>query len=279
MEPKVTELSDIASQKLSEVSLSLLLPLYIRATETLHPQAILRDQQAVELIQKLNIDSSSFNQARVSEEVRVSILLRNRQFDLITSAYLADYPEAVVVHLGCGLDTRFVRVDNGQVEWYDLDLPEVINLRCELIGGESERCHLLACSALDNTWVEAVSIHLPRPYLFLAEGLFMFFEQQQVIRLVQTLRDRFPSSELVFDAFSPFYAWGNNRRVARTHVGALAHWALKRGKELENLVEGVHLIDEWFPFLCPEPRLHNIRWVRYIPLLSKTTGIFHYRLG
>ena len=278
MESKVTELSDIASQKLSEVSLSLLLPLYIRAMETPHPQAILRDQQAVELIQKLKIDASSFNQARVSEEVRVSILLRNRQFDLITSAYLADHPGAVVVHLGCGLDSRFERVDNGQVEWYDLDLPEVINLRCELIGGESERYHLLAYSALDETWMEAVSIHLLRPYLFLAEGLFMFFEEQQVIRFVQTLRDRFPSSELVFDAFSPFYSWGNNRRVARTHIGAEVYWALKHGKELEKLVEGVQLIDEWFPFLCPEPRLQHIRWVRYIPLLSKTTGIFHYRL-
>jgi O-methyltransferase involved in polyketide biosynthesis len=58
------------------------------------------------------------------------------EFDRRTQAFLARVPAAVVVHIGCGLDTRFERVDNGQVEWYGLDLPEVIELRRQLIGGK-----------------------------------------------------------------------------------------------------------------------------------------------
>lgn len=272
-------MSETTSRDLSGVSESLLLPLYIRALETQRPNALLKDDRAVELINKLNLDKAQFSQAQVSEEVQVSILLRNRQFDRITNDFIIRHPEAVVVYLGCGLDPRFERVDNGQVEWYDLDLQKVIELRRELIGGESGRYHLLACSALDLVWMDVVSIHNPRPFLFLAEGLFMFFEEALVRRLVVALKDQFPGSELVFDAFSPFYVWGNNRRVARTKIGALAHWALKRPTELETWAEGIHLRDVWYPFLIEEPRLAHLRWVRFIPMLSKTTGIFHYQLG
>lgn len=270
---------ETTSQKLSDVSESLLIPLYIRTLETERPDPILRDEWAVELIHKLNLNEAQLTHAQVSEEVQVSILLRNRQFDRITKDFLTHHPEAVVVYLGCGLDTRFERVDNNQVEWYDLDLPVVINLRRELIGGGSCRYHLLPCSALDPTWMDEVSTHNPRPFLFLAEGLFMFFEEAQVRELVLALKDHFADSELVFDAFSPFYVWGNNRRVTRTKIGALAHWALKNGKELDRWAEGIRLLDEWYPFLLEEPRLARLRWVRFIPLLSKTTGIYHYRLG
>ncbi len=270
--------SDLTIQELSGVAESLILPLYIRAIETGHPDAILRDERAVELVQKMGITASNFSQAQVSEEVQVSILLRNRQFDSITNAFLKRNPEAVVVYLGCGLDTRFERTDNGCVEWFDLDLPEVIGLRRKLIGGAVGRHHLLACSALDPSWMDSVIVYLPH-CLFLAEGLFMFFDQAEVRSLVLLLKDRFPASEMVFDAFSPFYVWGNNRRVSRTHIGASAHWALKGGKELEKWGENIHLLEEWYPFLSPEPRLAHLRWVRYIPFLYKTSGIFHYRLG
>ena len=269
----------ITSQELSAVSESLLLPLYIRALETQRPDALLRDEWAVELVQKLKLDGSAFEQAQLGEEVQVSVLLRCRQFDRITLNFLTHHPNAVVVYLGCGLDTRFERLDNGQVVWYDLDLPEVIALRRRLIGGESCRYQLLACSALDHSWMDEISAHQPDAYLFLAEGLFMFFDGDEVKRLVLALKDRFPASELVFDAFSPFYVWGNNRRVARTKVGAKANWALKHPADVEGWGERIHLLDEWYPFLCPEPRLAHIRWVKFIPLLSKTTGIFHYQLG
>jgi O-methyltransferase involved in polyketide biosynthesis len=158
-------------------------------------------------------------------------------------------------------------------------LPEVIELRRKFIGGEGARHHFLACSVLDSAWLNAVSFHRQRPFLFLAEGVLMFFEEAQVKSLVATLKEHFPGAELVFDAFSPFFVWANNRRVARTKIGTRCHWALKRGKDLERWSDGICLLDEWFPFSRLEPRLAHVQWVRYIPLLAKTTGVFHYRLG
>lgn len=271
-------LSASSKYHLSEITSTIFIPLYLRAMESQRPDALVKDAHSLTLIQKLELDPTKFDQAQVSEEVQVSILLRSRQFDQLTGDFLSRNSSAVVVYLGCGLDTRFERVDNGKVKWYDLDLPEVIDLRRELIGEESDRHHLLACSALDFSWMDLVSIHESRPFLFLAEGIFMFFEDHQVRDLVLALKDNFPNSELVFDAFSPFYVWANNRRVKRTKIGALTHWALSKGKELEGWGEGIHLISEWHPFLCPEPRLSHIRWVRFVPMLYKTMGIFHYRL-
>jgi len=108
------------------------------------------------------------------------------------------------------LDTRFERVAerNSQVEWYDLDLPDVIELRRKLVGGERERHHFLACSVLDNVWLDTVSAHRQRPFLFLAEGVFMYLTEAQVKSLVLRLREHFPGAELVFDAFSPIMRWG-----------------------------------------------------------------------
>src|SRR4030042_500558 len=218
-------------QKLPEVSESLLLPLFIRSIETQRPDALIKDEWAVELTRKLKLEVTFFERAQLATEVQVSILLRNRQFDHIARDYLIRHPDAVVVHLGCGLDARFERVDNNQVAWYDLDLPEVISLRRKLMGSESCRYQLLACSVLDQAWMDLVGENMPRPFLFLAEGLFMFLKAGQVKELVLALKNRFPDSELAFDAFSPFYVWGNNRRAVRTKVGALAHWALNDERE------------------------------------------------
>lgn len=269
---------EITLQSLSEVAETLLIPLYIRAIESQRPDALLKDEKAVALVRQMGYDFSRIL-AKIDEETRVAVVLRNREFDRYARDFLAHHLEAVVVHIGCGLDSRFVRVDNGKVEWFDLDLPPVIELRHKLIGGEGARYHLLACSALDCAWLDTVSLHRQRPFLFLAEGVLMYFEEAQVKSVVLTLQERFPGAELVFDAFSPFFVWANNRRVARTKIGARCHWALKRGKDLEMWGDDICLLSEWFPFNCPEPRLARVRWVRHIPLLTKTMGVFRYRLG
>jgi O-methyltransferase involved in polyketide biosynthesis len=272
-------MADIANHSLSGVAETLLIPLYIRAIESQRPDALLRDEKAVALVTQMASAFSRIKQIKMDEEDRVALVLRNREFDRYARDFLARYREAVVVHIGCGLDARFERVDNGQVEWYDLDLPEVIELRRKFIGGEGTRYHFLACSVFDSAWLNTVSAH--RPFLFLAEGVLMYFEETQVKSLVLTFRERFPGAELVCDAFSPFLVRANNLRlrISRTEIGARYHWGLKRGKDLERWGDGICLLDEWFPFDRPEPRLARVQWVRHIPPLAKVMGIFHYRLG
>jgi O-methyltransferase involved in polyketide biosynthesis len=106
---------------LSGISETLFITLYIRATESQRPDALIEDKKAEMLVKKISEDGlydfSRIKSIHLSEENKLVITLRNRQFDRYARIFLARHPDAVVVHIGCGLDTRFERVDNGQVEW------------------------------------------------------------------------------------------------------------------------------------------------------------------
>ena len=202
-----------------------------------------------------------------------------REMDRYARDFLSRHPEAVVVHIGCGLDSRFERVDNGQVEWYDLDLPDVIGLRRKFLGDEGERYHLLGCSVLETAWLEVVKVHSQRPYLFLAENVFVYFKEGQVKSLVLRLRNHFPGAELVFDGWTPFFVWLGNRQLSSSKFCGLLHWGFWRSKEIEGWGEGIHMLGQWGFFDKPEPRMDSLRWIAPIFRLFKPMRIFHFQLG
>ncbi len=269
-------MADQINIQLNGVAETLLIPLYFRAKETQRPDALIKDEQAVALVKQIDYD---FSRIKLRGHDEVAIILRLREFDRMARDFLNRCPDAVVVHLGCGLDTRFQRVDNGRVEWYDLDLPEVIELRRKLIGGERERYHLLACSMFDRAWLDTVSIHRPRPFLFMAEGVLPYFTEAQVKQLVLTLRECFPGSELVCDAATPLMVQLDNLHLAFTRFRARINWGLAHGQDLEKWGKGIRLLEEWFYFERPEPRMGTMQMMRHIPAIRKASGIFHYQLG
>lgn len=266
---------------LSGVAETLWITLYVRALESRRPDALLRDDRAVALVAQRPAECAWVEKLKLGRNDRVAILLRSRELDRHAREFLAHHPAGVVVHIGCGLDTRFERVDDGRVQWYDLDLPEVIELRRELIGDEGPRHHLVACSVFESTWMDAVDVHHEHACMFIAEGVFMYFEEPRIRSLVLTLRERFPGAELVFDACSPFVIRANTllSRLSRTTIVPRYAWGLKDARDLAAWGEGISLLDEWYPFDHPEPRLARVRWLRHVPPLAKIMGIFHYRLG
>lgn len=263
--------------KLSGVAETLLITLYIRALESQRPDALLNDEQAVELFTRQSLDFSRVRQIPLSAANKLVIVLRSRQFDRYAQAFMTRRPDAVVVHIGCGLDTRFARVDNGWVEWYDLDFPDVIALRRQLIGGEQARYHLVGCSVFDPAWLEVVGPHRQRPCLFLAEGVSMHLKGTQMKSLLLTLREHFPGAELVFDAYSPIHLLVSNIQTARS--GLRCHWGLWHGRQLEGWGAGIRLLDEWGYFDEPEPRLAPVGWLRPFDRLLRTLRIYHFQLG
>jgi len=257
------------------VSESLLIPLYYRALETRRPDALLRDETAAALIETLDYDFSRF---KASDQA--ATMIRAREFDRLTRAFLVTHPAGAVVDIGGGLDTRFARVDNGQVDWYCLDFPEVIALRRELLKeNEGERYHLLAGSALDFVWFDSLRSSPTRAILFLAEGVFPYFQEADVRRLILALKDRFPGSEVVFDAMTPLMRWLHNLELMAMRVNARLNWAVKEDRELEEWGEDIRLREAWHYFDRPEPRLGFSNLFRYLPPLGKGAKILHYQLG
>ncbi|WP_374689799.1 class I SAM-dependent methyltransferase [Promineifilum sp.] len=264
----------IALDSRSAVAETLLIPLYFRALELREPNPLLRDETAAALVERLDYD---FGRVKLQGIDRVGAILRARQFDRWTRAFLAGHPSAAVVHIGCGLDTRFERVDNGEVAWYDLDLPEVIDLRRALLSPRP-RNRWLACSVFDPAWVEVVA-PIDRSFLFVAEGVLPYFEETRVKGLILMLRQHFPGAELICDAMTPLLVKLKNLELIASGVKARLHWGLRRGRDMERWGGGIRLLEEWFYFDEPEPRLASSRWMRYFPPFGRGVGVFHYRLG
>ncbi len=267
--PKLT----LASQNV--IAETMLAALHARAVEQQQPAPLVRDATAVQLVSRIDYD---WTRLKLQGQDQVFTLMRVREFDQQVQAYLARHSAAIVVHIGCGLDSRFERVDDGRVTWYDLDLPEVIALRRQLLA-ESGRCHFIGCSVFDESWLEMIDAHAPAPVLFIAEGVFPYFTEAQVKSLFLKFMERFPGAELVCDAMTPLMLWLHDLQLRFSKVSARLQWGLRNGREPESWSAGIHLLDEWFYFDRPEPRLGAASLMRYFPPFGKGVGIYHYRLG
>ena len=123
--------------------------------------------------------------------------MRAEQLDDWSTDFLRRYPDAIVMHLGCGMDTRAFRLDPPEtVQGFDLDQPNVIALRRKLYD-DRDGYRMIGSSVTDETWLDEISTD--RPMLMVAEGLVMYLTEPEVRTLLQRLTDRFGSGELVFD--------------------------------------------------------------------------------
>ena len=260
---------------LEGVARTLLVPLACRAREAMRPDAIIHDPRAVEVYNTLG-GSSDFLMGMSGTDVFVTVM-RVRQFDTFARDFLARNPNGLVVDLGCGLDTRFDRLDDDRMIWLGIDLPEVIELRRRYLS-DTERCKTIAQSMFELSWLDEVT-RLNKPVIFLAEGVFPYFSTADVKPMVMAMAARFPAGELVFDAASPFISRHHNRTSSvLKRSGTRILWDPKKNpQELETW--GLRLLDHWYYFDKPEPRLRAFRWMRFIPFMARATGIFHYRLG
>ncbi len=258
-----------------KIAETLLTTLNMRALDARQPDPVIGDKLAIQIVDQIDYD---FSRLKLNPMDQVGTVLRVRQFDRLMRDFLARHPSSVVVSIGCGLDTRFQRVDNGLVEWYDLDLPDVIALRQKLVP-PAERCHMLPDSVFDDRWLEIVRTHGDRNFFFLAEGVLVYFTEEMVRGLFQQLARLFSGCELACDGMTPGMIRMHNLELKFSKVQARLHWGLKNGKEPETWGSGIKLLSQWFYFDQPEPRLGVYQLMRYFPFLSHGVGIFHYQLG
>ncbi|MGZ7134728.1 MAG: class I SAM-dependent methyltransferase [Methanobacterium sp.] len=139
-------------QDLKGIPETSLIPLWARAVEAKQPHPIIIDEKAIEIMEQIDYDFSKFNN---QEPTQISIAIRTEILDKATKDFIEKYPTAVIINLGCGLDTRFLRVDNDKIHWYDLDLPEPIQIRRHFFD-ETTRYKMIAKSVFDYSWIEDI---------------------------------------------------------------------------------------------------------------------------
>jgi O-methyltransferase involved in polyketide biosynthesis len=175
-----------------EVARSLMLPLLVRARVSLADRALFRDDLAVELVRRLELPDTAFTASPVETH---AIMARTRLLDTELGHALHLQPFLTVINLGAGLDTRFNRVDNGRLLWYDLDLPDIIHVRNRLIS-KHERCRSIGCSLLDASWVLDIVRDDPRRVVVIADDLFTRLQDRPARKLLRLLARSFPDALL-----------------------------------------------------------------------------------
>ncbi len=284
-------MSKVKLEGSNAVSETLLIPLYARAIEQRQAQPLVRDPLAAALMERIDYD---WRRIKFAGPDLAANVVRLREFDRFARDFLDKHsrptpagrdsttsqPHATVVHIGCGLDTRFQRLAerNRQVRWFDLDLPDVIALRKQLLP-ESERNRYLACSAFEPAWMDLVDAPGAGPFLFVAEAVLIYFEEAQVKDLLVRMQRRFPGAELVTDGATPLTVRLDNLHLIFTGSAARVRWGLKDPRDVENWSPGIRLLESFYYFDRPEPRMGLPAWFRHIPGVSKGSGIYRYRLG
>jgi O-methyltransferase involved in polyketide biosynthesis len=138
-----------------------------------------------------------------------------------------------VVEIGTGLNTRFERVDNGQVHWIDLDLPDTMELRREFFA-DTDRRRMIAASILDEDWLPAVA-QSPGPYFFVAEGVLVYLPEQEVTRALARIAETFPGALFAMDTYSRRTMDQQHRLAARKGMAARWAWACDDPGSLRRL--------------------------------------------
>lgn len=179
---------------------TLIIPLYARKMcSELYPN-LFRDETALQITGEVDYDFSALEKKSQSLMQRFGFLeVAMRQSDLAFEVqdYLKTHPDAAVVNLGCGLDNTGRTCDNGRCKIYNLDFPDVIAVRNELLPA-GEREENIPCDLNDTSWFKRIDAS--GGAVFFAAGVFYYFLTEQVKALVCAMADDFPGGVLVFDA-------------------------------------------------------------------------------
>ncbi|MBR3264881.1 MAG: class I SAM-dependent methyltransferase [Erysipelotrichaceae bacterium] len=179
---------------------TLVIPLYGRKICADHFPDLFEDKEAERICASLDYDFSAKKKMMESPAGLFGALeVAQRHYDLLWEIrdYLKDNPEAAVVNLGCGLDDSFSKADNGYCRGYNIDLPDVIDIRNKILIAKDNEFNI-ASDLNDYRWMD--KIDGSRGAVFFAAGVFYYLKKEEVRRLADTLAQRFPGAVLVFDA-------------------------------------------------------------------------------
>ncbi|HTY30476.1 class I SAM-dependent methyltransferase [Mycobacterium sp.] len=230
---------DFSDVRWGSVEWTNLCTLYLRASESRSPAPILGDTAAAEAVDRIDYDWARMRRAMRPGSNQYLVTMRAKQFDDWSAGFLRRHPDAVVLHLGCGMDTRAVRLNPPKsVQWFDVDQPDVIALRRKLYD-DRDGYRMIGSSVTDN-WLD--EIPGDGPMLMVAEGLVMYLTEPQVRTLLQRLTDRFASGELLFDTVSPM-----GPRLSKLFTKSITKWGIRDARDIERWNPRLRLLEQSTP--------------------------------
>ena len=242
---------------LSEVSRTAILTLVCRVVASQKNSPVFIDPMAVLSLERLMSIASEEEKKRILKwrKMYTGIQARDakaralnvRSFDRIAGLFISANPGCTVINLACGFDTRFWRIDTEKCTYLELDLPEVIELKRELLKDHLSY-ELIACSVLDASWIDQVTSNGNSNFLLLAEGLFYYLPEPDATRLLQEIARRFIRSQLVLDMAPEKYTRGLWKRLIQLEsiawgLDVSLIFGINHPRDIESFGNGFKVID------------------------------------
>ena len=269
-------------QILTEVSETALITLRSRVIEARKARPVLQDpvgEECFEALMALAPDElrKQVMERKLSPVLTLHIALRARKYDNLCREFLEEYPDGLIVSLGCGFDTRFWRLGGGALKYLELDLPGVIRTKQDLLK-DKIIYPMLQDSVLEEEWIMKVKKIQAEKVLFIAEGLFMYLPKGPAIQTLTRLADSFHSSRLVMEVVAEKYTLGWRKKMVERKIrkgagstaGDYYQYGIREGGVLESYHPGFNLREEWTFFEDPDLKPAILRSFRHIKSLSKT---------
>ena len=246
---------DFSSVGWGTVEWTNLVTLYLRAYESRSRHPVLGDHTAAEAVDRIDYDFKRIHRTSLPASNQYLVALRAKQLDDWCVDFLARHPDAVVLHLGCGLDGRAFRLAPApSVLWFDVDRPAVIELRRRLYD-DTDGYRMIGSSVTDPQWLD----HIPtgRPTLVVAEGLLMYLQESEVRQLLERLTDRFDSGELQFDTLSRLAPL-----LSKVLTKGIIKWGIRNVRDLETWNPRLRFLEQT-PVLAGYPKIEStpLRWI------------------
>jgi len=218
---------------------TLLIPLYGKAMESKQPTPILEDQKAIEIVERI---AYPFEDLKINRKTNIMMSIRAAILDRFAESFIEKYPDCTCLHLGCGLDSRCLRIPKLGEKWIDVDFPEVIELRKSFYN-ESETYRMIGSSVTDHQWIETLVLDENKK-LVIAEGLFMYLSEDEIVGLIKRLREKIGPFTLIFDAYSTLTASQAMKHPSLKRTGAMIKWGIDEAEDLEKRVTGMQFVEE-----------------------------------
>ncbi|MGD9622810.1 MAG: class I SAM-dependent methyltransferase [Mycolicibacterium sp.] len=234
---------------------SLFLTLGSRALDSRLPDPFLGDTMADQILRETGYDLAKFptlTTQRFDARTKVfAVALRAKRLDEIASRFVGRHPDAVVMDLGVGLDSRILRVNPpSTVSWCDVDFPQIVDLRHQLLPAQVS-AHSIGADLTDPNWLD--EIPADRPAVIVADGLIAFLRQDDFVSLLHRLTNHFPSGEIAFNLYTTGAIWTAKhlRSLAAISAG-LVNPGFNDPSRPERWVAGLKLAGEIFLTRAPE---------------------------
>lgn len=225
--------------ELNNESKTLFIPLYGKALMSKN-NLFIKDSKAEEIISKVNFN---FNELKQSKWLSMYMAVRAKIIDEICSRYIIQNSNTTVIHLGCGLDSRCLRVNKDRIKWYDIDFESVIDLRKQFYV-ENERYKMIGKSVTDLSLLDEIDTNSPS-ILIVAEGLTMYLSEEELQQLLRGINNRFGNATIVFDAYSKQAVKSSKLKNPVNQMNASIKWGMNKPSDFTILNENLEFVREY----------------------------------